>query len=267
MRGGGPDNVTVVVADVVDNDYGGQTQPIIAGAVSGDDEHRIVPLPNTAAGRAALIAPRQPAQKKPLPEPEPEPPRKSRRGFFLGAAAVLLLALAGIGLGYNVIRGYYYVGADDDQVSIMRGIQGSFLGLPLQQPFQLGCINDRGELSQISYGQADTALDCELMRLVDLRPAERAQVTAGLPAGSLDQAINQLRELAQSSLLPPCTPPTPAVPSPAPRSATGAPAAPTTGTPAPSVSPSSSAAATPSAASSALPAPSQKPGTDCRAAA
>lgn len=267
LRGGGPDNVTVVVADVVDNDYGGQTQPIIAGAVSGDDEHRIVPLPNTAAGRAALIAPRQPAQKKPLPEPEPEPPRKSRRGFFLGAAAVLLLALAGIGLGYNVIRGYYYVGADDDQVSIMRGIQGSFLGLPLQQPFQLGCINDRGELSQISYGQADTALDCELMRLVDLRPAERAQVTAGLPAGSLDQAINQLRELAQSSLLPPCTPPTPAVPSPAPRSATGAPAAPTTGTPAPSVSPSSSAAATPSAASSALPAPSQKPGTDCRAAA
>jgi protein phosphatase len=270
LRGGGPDNVTVVVADVVDNDYGGQTQPIIAGAVSGDDEHRIVPLPNTAAGRAALIAPRQPAPKKPLPEPEPEPPRKSRRGFFLGAAAVLLLALAGIGLGYNVIRGYYYVGADDDQVSIMRGIQGSFLGLPLQQPFQLGCINDRGELSQISYGQADTALDCELMRLVDLRPAERAQVTAGLPAGSLDQAINQLRELAQSSLLPPCTPPTPAVPSPAPRSATGAPAAPTTGTPAPSVSPSSpssSAAATPSAASSALPAPSQKPGTDCRAAA
>jgi len=251
LRGGGPDNVTVVVADVVDNDYGGQTQPIIAGAVSGDDEHRIVPLPNTAAGRAALIAPRQPVAKKPVPEPEPEPPRKSRRRGLLAAAAVLLLALAGIGLGYNIIRGNYYVGAHDDQVSIMRGIQGSFLGVPLQQPYQLGCINDRGELSQISYGQADTALDCDLMRLVDLRPAERAQVTAGLPAGSLDQAIDQLRELANSSLLPPCTPTTPAVPSPAPRSGSGAPAAPTTG----------------SAPSSALPAPSLKPGTDCRATA
>jgi protein phosphatase len=251
LRGGGPDNVTVVVADVVDNDYGGQTQPIIAGAVSGDDEHRIVPLPNTAAGRAALIAPRQPVAKKPVPEPEPEPPRKSRRRGLLAAAAVLLLALAGIGLGYNIIRGNYYVGAHDDQVSIMRGIQGSFLGVPLQQPYQLGCINDRGELSQISYGQADTALDCDLMRLVDLRPAERAQVTAGLPAGSLDQAIDQLRELANSSLLPPCTQTTPAVPSPAPRSGSGAPAAPTTG----------------SAPSSALPAPSLKPGTDCRATA
>jgi protein phosphatase len=240
-----------VVADVVDNDYGGQTQPIIAGAVSGDDEHRIVPLPNTAAGRAALIAPPQPVAKKPVPEPEPEPPRKSRRRGLLAAAAVLLLALAGIGLGYNIIRGNYYVGAHDDQVSIMRGIQGSFLGVPLQQPYQLGCINDRGELSQISYGQADTALDCDLMRLVDLRPAERAQVTAGLPAGSLDQAIDQLRELANSSLLPPCTQTTPAVPSPAPRSGSGAPAAPTTG----------------SAPSSALPAPSLKPGTDCRATA
>ncbi len=37
LRGGGPDNVTVVVADVVDYDYG-QTQPILAGAVSGEED-------------------------------------------------------------------------------------------------------------------------------------------------------------------------------------------------------------------------------------
>ncbi len=270
LRGGGPDNVTVVVADVVDHDYGGQTQPIIAGAVSGDDEHRIAPLPNTAAGRAALITPRPPAPKKPVPEPEP-PPRKSRRGFFVAAAAVLLLTLAGIALGYNIIRGYYYVSAYADRVAIMRGIQGSFLGVPLQQPYQLGCVNDRGELSQISYGQATTALGCELMRLEDLRPSERAQVVAGLPAGSLDEAISQLRELAQSSLLPMCTPPPAAMP--APRSGSGAPAAPPTSSPAPSSpapsSPAPSSGTSPAAPAptSALPAPTQKPGTDCRAAA
>ena len=238
LRGGGPDNVTVVVADVVDHDYGGQTQPIIAGAVSDDDEHRIAPLPNTAAGRAALITPRPPAPKKPAPEPVP-PPRRSRRRFILGAAALLLLVLAGIGLGYNVIRSYYYVGAHNEQVSIMRGIQGSILGVPLQQPYQMGCINDRGELSQISYGQADTELGCELMRLVDLRPSERAQVSAGLPAGSLDEAIGQLRELAQSSLLPLCPP-------------LGGTA-------------SNSASSSPTASS--LPVPTRRPGTDCRAAA
>ena len=44
------------------------------------------------------------------------------------------------------------------------------------------------------------------MRLQDLRPSERTQVSAGLPAGSLDNAIGQLRELAHSSLLPPCAP-------------------------------------------------------------
>ena len=62
LRGGGPDNVTVVVADVVDHDYGGQTQPILAGAVSGDDDN--VAPPNTAAGRASAIAPRPAVAKR-----------------------------------------------------------------------------------------------------------------------------------------------------------------------------------------------------------
>ena len=56
---GGPDNVTVVVADVIDYDYG-QTQPILAGAVSGDDDH--VAPPNTAAGRASAFNPRRNSQ-------------------------------------------------------------------------------------------------------------------------------------------------------------------------------------------------------------
>jgi len=249
LRGGGPDNVTVVVADVVDHDYGGQTQPIIAGAVSGDDDNRIAP-PNTSAGRASVIAPRPPVAKPIAPQPDPPPQPRSRRRIFIAAGLVALLALAGIGIGYRMVRNYYYVSAKDETVAIMRGIQGSILGIPLQEPFQFGCINGRGELSQISYGQADTPLDCAPMRLQDLRPSERAQVSAGLPAGTLDSAIVQLRDLAQGSLLPVCTPPpvSRATPTAAPRTGTGAPAGPpTSATPPP-------------------PAP-QKPGTDCRAAA
>ena len=60
LRGGGPDNVTVVVADVVDYDYG-QTQPILAGAVSGDDDQ---PPPDTAAGRASAFNPRRTEAKR-----------------------------------------------------------------------------------------------------------------------------------------------------------------------------------------------------------
>lgn len=261
LRGGGPDNVTVVVADVVDHDYAGQTQPIIAGAVSGDDDHHIAP-PNTSAGRAAAIAPRQPVVKRVVPEPDPPPAPRSRKRMALAAALVALLALAGLGVGSKIIRSYYYVSADGDSVAIMRGIQGSILGVRLQKPYLLGCVNDRGELSQISYGQQDSELGCELMRLQDLRPSERAQVSAGLPAGSLEDAIGQLRQLAQGSLLPMCAPPVPtrASPSGAPRSGSGAPAAP------PTSSASSSGTPKPSPAT-ALPAPQQKPGTDCRAPA
>lgn len=243
LRGGGPDNVTVVVADVIDHDYGGQTHPIIAGAVSGDDDHRLAP-PNTAAGRAAAISPPKAAAKPVVPQPDPPPAPRSHRRSLIAAALVTLLTLAGAGIGYRIIRSYYYVGAKDGNVAIMRGVQGSFLGVRLQEPYLLGCLNDRGELSQISYGQSHSGLGCELMRLQDLRPSERAQVSAGLPAGSLDDAIGQLRELARNSLLPLC-------------------AAPTSPSPAPSVAPSSGAPAAPSAPS----APPQKPGTDCRAAA
>ena len=39
-----------------------------------------------------------------------------------------------------------------------------------------------------------------------MRPSERAQVIAGLPSGSLDNAIAQIEELARSSVLPTCPP-------------------------------------------------------------
>ncbi len=77
LRGGGPDNVTVVVADVVDYGYG-QTQPILAGAVSGDDDQTAPP--NTAAGRASAFNPRRVAAAPPKrPSAEPESPARKPR--------------------------------------------------------------------------------------------------------------------------------------------------------------------------------------------
>jgi protein phosphatase len=93
LRGGGPDNVTVVVADVIDYDYG-QTQPIIAGAVSGDDDQ--VAPPDTAAGRASAFNPRRNEAKRVVPQPEeiPRPPRSRRR--LIAAALLVLVVLAGL---------------------------------------------------------------------------------------------------------------------------------------------------------------------------
>jgi protein phosphatase len=183
--------------------------------------------------------------------------------MFLVAALVVLVALAGLAVGREVIRNNYYVTEHDGTVSIMRGIQGSLLGLPMQEAYLLACLNDRNELSQISYGQPVDNLSCRLMQLQDLRPSERAQVAAGLPGGSLDDAIEQMRELARTSLLPLCPVPAPAptprpsatptpTPAPTPAPGTSARPAPTSAAPAPatttgSVAPSPAASPTPSA--------------------
>ncbi len=270
LRGGGPDNVTVVVADVVDHDFAGQTQPIVAGALSGEDDD--AKPPNTAAGRASAIAPRPPAAKAVALEAQTPAAHKSKRRLYIAAALFIAALLGGIGIGYNTIQSYYYVTAYNDSVAIMQGVQGSFLGVPLQKPYLLGCLSDRNELSQISPDQAESQRDCKLFGLQDLRPSERAQVTAGLPTGSLDSAIDQLRELSRSSLLPICAPMPAAAPSTQPTVKPTPPQGPSSKPPTVPRTAAPTAGPTPATTSAAptataAPVPQQKPGTDCRAAA
>ena len=274
LRGGGPDNVTVVVADVIDYDYG-QTQPILAGAVSGDDDQ--VAPPNTAAGRASAFNPRRNTAKRVVPQPE-EPVRRprSRRRMIMAAVLLALVVLAGLAIGREIVRSNYYVGQHDGTVAIMRGVQGSFLGVALQEPYLLGCLNPRDELSLISVEQPRDNMGCRMLGVNDMRPSERAQVMAGLPAGTLDDAIAQMEELARSSVLPTCAPRAAATTSSSPPSSTPtetpgeggiprasgeapAPETPTTVTaPAPPPPPKPPTV-------TALPPPPPQPGTNCRA--
>jgi protein phosphatase len=290
LRGGGPDNVTVVVADVIDHDYG-QTQPILAGAVSGYDD-RLAP-PDTAAGRASAFSPhrnqverdevRRDEVRRFVPQAE-EPTHRpmSRRRILIAAVLLVLAVLAGLAIAREIVRSNYYIAEDDGTVSIMRGVQGSFLGLALHAPYLLGCLNPRNELSLISVEQSQDNLDCRMLGVDDMRPSERAQVVAGLPSGTLDDAIAQIEELARSSVLPTCPPPTPTPTTPTatphlpekpvnpgiPESGRNAPAPvipttvtappPSPGAPPPSPSPS------PQPTVTALPPPPPEPGTNCR---
>jgi protein phosphatase len=283
LRGGGPDNVTVVVADVIDYDYG-QTQPILAGAVSGDDDQAAPP--DTAAGRASAFNPRRNEAKRVVPQPEeiPRPPR-SRRKIVIAVAVLVLILLAGLYVGREILRSNYYVTQHDGTVSIMRGVQGSFLGYQLQEPYLLGCLNERNDLSLISPGQSRNNLNCRMLNVNDMRPSERAQIIAGLPSGSLDNAIGQIEELARSSVLPTCPtrtppPPTPTVTPPPPPpgpSETPAPETPTdpnspaagpTRGPLPGPAPETpmpvTAPPSPTPTATALPPPPSEPGKTCR---
>jgi PPM family protein phosphatase len=195
-------------------------------------------------------------------------PRRSRRRMLIGLVLTLLLVLAALAVGRQVIRSYYYVTDYAGAVSIMQGIQVSILGMPLHQPYSQGCLNSRSQLSVIRFG-TPAGKDCRLMKPSDLAESARAQVAAGLPVGTLDQANAQLRRLAGESLLPLCpmaraqTPtPTP-TPPPAP---TAWPAPDSSAeTTAPQDVPTSPAPTVPAAPTvTALSPPPPQPGTDCR---
>jgi protein phosphatase len=205
--------------------------------------------------------------------------------MLIAAAVLVLVVLAGLAVGWEIVRNNYYVTQHDGTVSIMRGVQGSFLGVQLQEPYLLGCLNERNDLSLISATQSHDNLNCRMLNVNDMRPSERAQIVAGLPSGSLDNAIGQIEELARSSVLPTCPtrtppPPTPtAAPappgpleslSPAPETPTdpnGPTANPTRGPlpgPAPETPTTVTAPPSPSPTATALPPPPSEPGKTCR---
>lgn len=203
LRSGGPDNVTVVVAEVIDLDYG-ESHPIVAGAASGEDAE--TPPPDTAAGRAAAMRPPRPPTARTAAAPPPESgtgsKRRRLRWLVLGAAVVLLAAV-GLGLGYKTIRNNYYIGTDNENVVIMRGLPGSVLGYSIREVYQLACVDRQGRLT-LTPGARNFPNGCRQLHLADLKQTGRDKVNSGLPPGALPGAHRQLESLARQDLLPPC---------------------------------------------------------------
>ena len=157
LRGGGPDNITCIVADVVDIDFGDDA-PIVGGSVG--DGHDEGPRPDSAAARASATT-----MTRALPRLEPVPvaaaPHK-RRGLKVLATAVavvLVLAAAG-GLARLWVMQQYYVGVDDNRVTIFQGVRGDVLGLPLHDVVEHSdlTINDltESDLSAVTNGIVST---------------------------------------------------------------------------------------------------------------
>ncbi|WP_285186352.1 PP2C family serine/threonine-protein phosphatase [Rhodococcus sp. MEB041] len=228
LRSGGPDNVTVVVADVIDLDYG-QSHPILAGAASMSDEED-APPPNTAAGRAAAMRPPRTTPKR-VVTPPPVPEKKSHKlRWSLAGLGVVALLVVGLVVGWQLLQRNYYVGTDDGRVVVMRGVSGSVLGFSLQEVDLVGCVRDGATAIEDATVElrAPGDADCTILGVDDLQPSAREQVRSGLPSGTLDDARTQVARLASGDLLPPCTPPA---------SATTTPSATPEATPAPTAAP------------------------------
>ncbi|MCD7440319.1 Stp1/IreP family PP2C-type Ser/Thr phosphatase [Streptomyces lincolnensis] len=154
LRGGGPDNITVIVADVLDLDTGdtlaGQLSdtPVVVGAVAENQNHLHDPgIMQTPAGRASGLGRQVPGQGGGGGEFGPPgsgdttgyipangfgdysdddfvKPRKGRKWLKRSFYIALTLAVVGGGLygGWRWTQTQYYVGVNDDHVALYRGI-------------------------------------------------------------------------------------------------------------------------------------------------
>ncbi|SOD95636.1 PP2C family protein-serine/threonine phosphatase [Blastococcus haudaquaticus] len=179
LRSGGPDNITVIVADVVEDTGGrGRLDPVIDGAAGDNIGQRQVDA-RSAAGRAALADP-QP-QSPPPPTPPPGGGSSARRRplrLLLVAVAVLVVLVAGAVGTYVWALGHWFVGVDaggdEDQVAVFRGLDVSIAGFDF---FELD--RDSG------------------MALTDLTPAARSRVRGGITAdgaADADRILDALRD-------------------------------------------------------------------------
>jgi protein phosphatase len=237
LRGGGPDNITLIIADVVDVDASPSDIPQVVGAAAAPPA---ASGPRGGPGGAAAKAARLGAERNGGPSrgaesgasagageaaaPRADNPRAGRTRRWVGrsALAVVLLALAG-GAGWGAYawsQQQYYVGTDQGTIAIYQGLSQ-----------EVGPV----ELSSLYEVQEDLTVD-------DLPVFARSRIENGLPADDLDSArliVDQLR--ADATL---CNPPA-AAPEATPTPAPTSPEAPTAvPTPARTATPDSTAGRT-----------------------
>lgn len=263
LRSGGPDNVTVVIADVVDGDSPDIELPTVAvtaGALNGEQPED--PRPDTAAGRAAMaiqarqsrVIPPEPTAQASSSEgasavtgPKPEKKKSAGKRIAVVVAVLAVLALIAGGLVWfkSSLNDTYYVTTDGEELVIEQGSNIEILGKKLHQTYQRACLD---ESDNITLVDPNSTQPCHRFTLSDLKESARSQVTS-LPEGTYDEVQQQMQRLA-SEALPICVT-REAQPSATPSASPGA---------NPSEAPASSAAAEPSASTSEQTPPKNAPG-------
>ena len=195
LRGGGPDNVTVIVADVVDAQDHRAGTPVIAGAAAAAPQAPPEGVAESSAARARTAEGRDVAPPVPSPAAPAVVARRNPRRAALVTALVALLLLAGAGSGYAYVRSQFYVGADADEVTIYRGVDGSVAGIPLSGVEQRTGLSVQ-RLDAIAAREVDEGIVAEdlpgaeqiVARLVDRFPCPSASPTPSPTPSALPSA-------------------------------------------------------------------------------
>ena len=256
LRGGGPDNITVIVADVTDQGVV-ELAPIVGGAAAQDRGNTTSADDSMAAARASAVTSPRPATPEPATNSYDDdgdrPRRRPLRALVLVTLLVVMLGGTLYG-GWYYTQSRYYVGVTDDgTVAIFKGVPSKIAGLKLYS----------------EHSRSAT-------KASDLTSVAQDAVKKGVPANNEADAQKKMDELVKGQLK--TCPPGP-VPSggtdPSPTDSAGTPgtsvvpSAPANGSASPGTSPSAGASAgsaAPSTApasstSSSLPAPTP---SNCR---
>ncbi|MBT8224951.1 MAG: protein phosphatase [Dactylosporangium sp.] len=182
LRGGGPDNITVIVADVTDQDIVEET-PIVGGAASRDRGMATSADQSMSSARgAAFSSPRGPAPTEADQATDGEDGERSdaaRAKRHPVRTALVFLALlgtlaGGLWYGWRYTQSQYYVGAaPDGAVVIYQGVPGRIAWL------DLSTVYERSDL-----------------QLSDLTPVAQNNVKRGIPAEDRADAQRTLADLS-----------------------------------------------------------------------
>lgn len=214
LRGGGPDNITCVVADVLDVNDGDTLAghftdtPVVVGAVADGAPSAAQHAPDTPAARAASLGRNGQAEPGEYGEDAADEEygaeggsRRDRRraarkrsGWKTPSliALVVVAVLAGGGyLGYRWTQNQYYVGVRGDHVAIYRGIPQSLAGVSLAKVYR--------DQPQVSLKYLPQFQLNEVRKNITASSLSQAKATVG----QLQQQADVCREVSQAASVPP----------------------------------------------------------------
>ncbi|MBL8930319.1 MAG: serine/threonine-protein phosphatase [Kineosporiaceae bacterium] len=181
LRAGAPDNVTCIVADIVEDTARDDLSPCVVGAASLHQPRRGLPgrrgRESSAAERAAALTAVGDGDEEDSQVPSPSPDRRR----VIGGSLLVVLLLIGGGFGaWRWVAAQIFVGDSDGTVAV-------FNGLPQ-------------DLGPVSLSRLRSVAD---VQLVDLPDYARTRIVEGIPAddqAGADAIVTRYRELAARCL-------------------------------------------------------------------
>lgn len=168
LKAGGADNITCIVADVVDFSSTPDTRPQVVGAAAVDRAKPTAAPPDSAAARAAALTRSAPTGDEVVYDDEPESVGPSTIRRIIGAVVALVIIVAGIYGAWVWTQRQYFVGVNDTGlVTIYRGLPDN-LG-----PWELSSEYEVQKLPANTLSQPSQRRVNEVISADDLADARR----------------------------------------------------------------------------------------------